>query len=123
MILFMVTYSDYDEYGIRGLYSTKEAAETHQRLDREAAKINGEKPEYLDVEEIELSSEAPFIHYSYELDWRGKSKTRARVGDVIPETHVYSQEIRDKQTVLVGYAYGRTPEEAKAKLETAIAEH
>lgn len=114
---YLVTNGDPYSYVIFGLYSTYELAEAHLRLELEMAKMSNRVREDMTIEEIELSSEMPSIYYEYALTEQGFYESpHIHVGHSLPETYIATGPKRT-----FGYAYGRTREEAKAKLEAAIA--
>ena len=114
---YLVTNGDQYSYVIFGLYSTYELAEAHLRLELEMAKISKRLRQDMTIEEIELSSEIPPIYYEYALNEQGFYESpHIHVGHSLPETYVATGPRRT-----FGYAYGRTREEAKTKLEVAIA--
>jgi len=120
MIVYLVTYSDYDEYGILGSYSKREDAEVHLALEEEAAKLSGFRSRYAEIEELEISSETPRLYFAHETDWRGSRESKIiRIGSELPESFV-APEKEHEGLYPLAQAFGWTREEAKRKLELAL---
>lgn len=120
MIVYLVTYRDYDDYGILGSYSKKEDAEAHLALEKESAKLMGHRSCYPEIEELEISSETPRLYYGFETDWRGSRESKnIWIGSTLPETFV-SPEKDYEGLYPLAQAFGWTREEAKKKLEAAL---
>jgi hypothetical protein len=120
MIVYLVTYSDYDVYEILGSYSKKEDAEAHVALEKESSKLQKTRSCYPEIEELEISSETPSLYYAHEADWRGsRESSNIWIGSKLPETFLSPEKAED---ALYPYAqaFGWTREEAKTKLEEAL---
>lgn len=120
MIVYLVTYQDYDHFEVLGSYSKKEDAEAHLALEKESSKLQGTRSCYPEIEELDISSETPKLYYGYETDWRGSRESKTIwIGSTLPETFV-APEKASEAIYPSAQAFGWTREEAKRKLEKAL---
>jgi hypothetical protein len=122
--IYTVVEQDYDGEIMLGAYEDKAHAEDHQALVAKAEKMMGIRQSHPMVEELEVSSEAPFIYYMADVGQASSLRSKyIYVGHTLPAPSVgFEKNWTTGVLQPYGSAAGRTREEARAKLEAALAQ-
>ena len=128
MTVYVVTSGSYSDYGIEGIFSTREKAQAYIDLFRGEDGKDRHCDSFNDIEEKLLDElEGSQVYWRAGTDWRGEVYVGCTSGDKIPESRTERhaanayQAVSGRPVFMAGSvtftAYGRTEADALAELE------